>query len=101
MKPKLQERHPWPGRDLSPTGRALIGAGVAWSLAWKGASLWRAARNESKPWFVTLLLANTLGVLDAIYLFGVNRARRADDRVEAAILSATGEPAQRGHTPET
>jgi len=84
-----------------PAGRALIGAAVAWSLAWKGASLWRAARNESKPWFVTLLLANTLGVLDAIYLFGVDRHRRDDSRIEREILAETGEPVQRGHQQET
>jgi hypothetical protein len=90
-----------PGADLPPAGQALIGAAVAWSLAWKGASLWRAARNRSKPWFVTLLLANTLGVLDAVYLFGIDRSRREQDRDEREILAATGEPAQRGHRQET
>ncbi|MEN2740676.1 DUF5652 family protein [Microbacterium sp. X-17] len=51
----------------------LVVAALAWSLAWKGASLWRAAKNDSKPWFVTLLLTNTLGLLDAAYLFGFGR----------------------------
>ena len=60
-------------QDVPPSGRALVVAVVVWSLAWKGASLWRAARNGSKPWFVTLLLTNTLGALDAVYLFGVDR----------------------------
>lgn len=90
-----------PFRELPPAGRTLIGAAVAWSLAWKGASLWRAARNESKPWFVALLLSNTLGVLDAIYLFGVDRGRRSERRAEHAILAATGEPEQLGHSTET
>jgi len=90
-----------PVRELPPAGRALIGAAVAWSLAWKGASLWRAARNESKPWFVALLLSNTLGVLDAIYLFGVDRARRSEHRAERAILTVTGEREQLGHSTET
>ena len=58
-----------------PGGRAVLVAALAWSLAWKGASLWRAARNGSKPWFVTLLLANTLGILDAVYLYGPGRPR--------------------------
>ncbi|WP_431218975.1 DUF5652 family protein [Leifsonia xyli] len=101
MKAKVQERHRGQLQEIAPAGRALIGVGIAWSLAWKGASLWRAARNESKPWFVTLLLSNTLGVLDAIYLFGVDRRHRRDDRTERAILAATGEPAQRGHLSET
>lgn len=62
--------------DVPPSTRALVGAVVAWSLVWKGVSLWRAARNGSRPWFVALLLTNTLGILDAVYVFGVGRAGR-------------------------
>jgi hypothetical protein len=56
--------------------RGLIIALVAWSLAWKGLSLWHAAKDDSKPWFVTLLVSNTLGILDAIYIFGVSKGHR-------------------------
>jgi hypothetical protein len=59
----------------TPAARGLIIAAVAWTLAWKGVSLWQAARDGSKPWFVTLLITNTLGVLDAVYLFGVSGSR--------------------------
>jgi hypothetical protein len=74
--------HPFaPENHLAnPGARALLIAVVAWSLAWKGASLWRAAKNDSKPWFGALLLSNTLGVLDAVYLFGVDAARRRHGR---------------------
>ncbi|MEI7615718.1 MAG: DUF5652 family protein [Actinomycetota bacterium] len=41
---------------------------LAWSLVWKGLALWRAARNDSKPWFVVLLIVNTLGILEILYL---------------------------------
>lgn len=58
-----------------PGVRAGIAAAAVWSVAWKGASLWRAARDGSKPWFAALLVTNTLGVLDAVYLFGVSRRR--------------------------
>lgn len=88
-------------RLSAPAGRALLGAAVAWTLAWKGVSLWRAARNDSKPWFVALLLSNTLGVLDAIYLFGVDRHVREDALIEREILAMTGEPAQGRHEQET
>lgn len=87
--------------DIPPVNRALLVGVVAWSLAWKGASLWRAARNGSKPWFVTLLLTNTLGVLDAVYLFGVARRHHREELDEVAILAITGEPEQEGHTEET
>ncbi len=41
----------------------------AWSLAWKGFALWRAARNGQRNWFLAFLLINTLGILEIIYLF--------------------------------
>ncbi len=46
---------------------------IAWTLVWKGLSLWRAARSGAKIWFVILLLVNTLGILDIIYYFYVNK----------------------------
>jgi len=63
--------------ELTADGRALLIGVITWSLAWKGASLWRAARNNSKPWFITLLVTNTLGILDAVYIFGVGRRRKS------------------------
>lgn len=42
---------------------------IIWSLIWKGFALWRAARNESKPWFIAILVVNTLGILEILYLF--------------------------------
>jgi hypothetical protein len=84
-----------------PATRGLIAAAVVWSLAWKGASLWRASKDGSKPWFATLLATNTLGVLDALYLFGISGARRRRGDDEAARLARTGEPPQLGHSQET
>lgn len=84
-----------------PATRGLVAAAVVWSLAWKGASLWRASQDGSKPWFAALLATNTLGVLDAIYLFGISRARWRGTDDEAARLARTGEPEQRGHSQET
>ena len=72
--------------------QALLMALVTWSLAWKGASLWRAAKNDSKPWFVALLAVNSLGVLDAIYIFGVHRRKNFREREMNAIFSEFEEP---------
>ena len=85
---------------MPPARRALLVAVVAWSLAWKGVSLWRAAKNGSKPWFVALLLTNTLGVLDAVYLFVLDRRESNSRLIEETILAATGEPEQGGHWDE-
>lgn len=40
-----------------------------WSLIWKGIALWKAAQNDQKIWFVAILILNTLGILEIIYLF--------------------------------
>ena len=44
---------------------------IAWSLTWKGLALWHAARLGHKAWFVALLVVNTLGILEIIYIFVV------------------------------
>ncbi len=42
--------------------------GVAWSLVWKGVALWRSARRNDLWWFVAVLVINTLGILEIIYI---------------------------------
>jgi len=42
---------------------------MIWTFAWKGWGLWRAARNDSKTWFVAILILNTIGLLEIIYIF--------------------------------
>jgi hypothetical protein len=42
---------------------------IVWSLVWKGLALWKAAREGSKVWFVVLLVLNTDGILDILYLY--------------------------------
>lgn len=40
-----------------------------WSTAWKGLGLWNAAKNKQQYWFVAMLIINTLGILEIVYLF--------------------------------
>jgi len=42
---------------------------VIWSLIWKGLALWKAARKNSPVWFIVMLIVNTLGILEILYLF--------------------------------
>lgn len=46
-----------------------VGVLALWELVWKGIALWKAAREESKPWFVALLLINSSGLLPIFYIF--------------------------------
>jgi methionyl-tRNA synthetase len=41
---------------------------MAWTLVWKGFALWFAARSAQKVWFIALLVVNTAGILEIIYL---------------------------------
>lgn len=47
----------------------LIAVTILWSLVWKGTALWKAARNGDKIWFVVLLIVNTLGILEILYIY--------------------------------
>lgn len=46
----------------------LLIAITLWSLALKGVGLWYAARNHQKRWFIAMLVLNTVGVLEIVYL---------------------------------
>ena len=48
---------------------------VIWSIYWKGRGLWRASKNDSKKWFVALLVINTLGILEILYLYVFSKNR--------------------------
>jgi hypothetical protein len=43
----------------------------AWSAYWKIFGLWHAARDGKKWWVVALIVINTLGILEIIYIFAV------------------------------
>lgn len=45
---------------------------VIWSTFWKGLALYHSARKQQKMWFVVLLVVNTLGILEIIYLLFIS-----------------------------
>jgi hypothetical protein len=49
---------------------------VIWSLIWKGWALWKAAKAGSKPWFVVLLIVNTVGILEILYIFVFGKEKK-------------------------
>lgn len=42
---------------------------VVWTLYWKFHALWYAAKHDHKWWFVGMLLINSLGILEILYLY--------------------------------
>lgn len=58
------------GYSSLPTGYAMtLLFLVVWSLVWKGIALWKAARNDAKIWYVVMLVVNTIGILEIVYIF--------------------------------
>ncbi len=51
---------------------------MLWGLFWKGLTLWHAGRRAQPWWFVILLVVNTAGILELIYLFGVLKVKRVE-----------------------
>jgi len=46
----------------------LLVIAMVWSIIWKGVALWKSARYGQKAWFVVLMIVNTVGVLEILYL---------------------------------
>ncbi len=53
----------------NPWMAAIIVILVIWTIPWKGWALWTAARRGGKIWFIALLIINTMGILDILYIF--------------------------------
>jgi len=51
-----------------------------WALIWKGFALWKSAKKDSRIWFIVLLVVNTVGILEILYIFvfsKINEKREA------------------------
>ncbi|MEK7154085.1 MAG: DUF5652 family protein [Patescibacteria group bacterium] len=62
----------WGGQSwsfMAGWGWLFLAPVLIWSLIWKGLALWKSARRGANVWFVILLLVNTVGILDILYLY--------------------------------
>lgn len=53
----------------------LITIITIWSTLVKGIALWRAANLKQQNWFIVMLIVNTVGILEIIYLFRFAKKR--------------------------
>lgn len=51
---------------------------ILWSVFWKGLALWHSARRGQYWWFLAMLLLNTAGILEILYLFVVAKLKIAE-----------------------
>ena len=62
----------------------IVALAVVWTLPWKGVALWKAARAGSLKWFIALLVVNTLGVLEILYIFIFSKKKPKSEGVSNA-----------------
>ena len=41
---------------------------IVWSFIWKGIALWKCGRNNQLGWYIVLLIINTAGILEILYI---------------------------------
>jgi hypothetical protein len=46
---------------------------IVWTFTWKGFALWKAAGLHQRNWFIVMLILNTAGILEIIYLYFIAR----------------------------
>ena len=69
---------------------------IIWILFWKGYAIWTAVKNNHKGWFVAVLILNTFGILEIIYLFGVAKKKWSDvKRVFLGIFMSKKNPKEK------
>jgi hypothetical protein len=54
---------------LSEINPILLAIVLVWSIIWKGLALWKSAQRKSKGWFVALLVINTIGIFEILYIY--------------------------------
>ena len=69
---------------LHATGNLILVLITLWTLLWKCYSVWIAAKNGDKKWFAALVIFNTVGILDMIYVFKI--AKKTWPEVKATFL---------------
>ena len=65
-------------QNLIETHPVAVGLAAVWVMVWKGLALWRAAEHRARGWFIVLLVLNTLGLLEIIYLFFVTKPAKPE-----------------------
>lgn len=51
------------------TAMVLFVALSIWSLVWKGLALWKSSKKNHLIWFIVLLIVNTIGILEILYIY--------------------------------
>ncbi len=51
--------------NISPEILVIL---IIWTFIWKGLALWKSSKLDQPIWFALMLVINTVGMLEIIYL---------------------------------
>jgi len=64
--------------ELTSFSKILLVILFLWTIPWKVYALWTAAKRDDKKWFVVLIIINTVGILEIIYIFKIVKKSGAE-----------------------
>ncbi len=56
-----------------------------WSTLVKGIALWRSANLKQQNWFIVMLIVNTVGIVELVYLFRFSKKRLTKAEIKSWI----------------
>ena len=69
----------------------LILVVVLWTIVLKGYALWNAARGGQKKWFIALLVINTFGILEIVYLIWFRPKNDGKEDAETPVIVSSSQ----------
>jgi hypothetical protein len=55
---------------------------MIWELIWKGIAMWKAGRNNQLPWFIAILIINSIGILPILYIAFFQKKTKTSESVK-------------------
>ena len=59
-----------------------------WALVWKGFALWKSSKKNQLIWFIALLIINTVGILEILYIFVFSKIQLRNKSTKPAARTA-------------
>ncbi len=77
---------------ISPIALVIL---LVWSLIWKAFALWKSARNKHLVWFIIILIVNTVGIFEILYIFLFSKIHLDAEATEKKVRIIKAKPKAR------
>lgn len=69
----------------NPTSQILLILLTLWTIPWKALALWHSSKNNDKTWFIAVMIINTVGILEILYLFVFAKEKLTKEKFKSYI----------------